>query len=117
METIKQLTLITVLLAGMTNSVKAAIDPNQQIVVAGNNKFALELYGKLESQQGNLFLSPYSISTALAMTCAGARGQTEKQMAETLCFAPVKNEQFHKMFGKIIKQLTIRPQNLSRHNI
>ena len=105
METIKQLTLITVLLAGMTNSVKAAIDPNQQAVVAGNNKFALELYGKLESQQGNLFLSPYSISTALAMTCAGARGQTEKQMAEALCFAPMKNEQFHKVFGEIIKQL------------
>ncbi|MGA2323343.1 MAG: serpin family protein [Sedimentisphaerales bacterium] len=105
METIRQLTLITVLLAGMTNSVKAAIDPNQQTVVAGNNKFAFELYGKLESQQGNLFLSPYSISTALAMTSAGARGQTEKQMAETLCFAPMKNEQFHKIFGEVIGQL------------
>ncbi|MGA2678507.1 MAG: serpin family protein [Sedimentisphaerales bacterium] len=105
MEIIKQLTLITVLLAGMTNSVKADIDPNQQIVVAGNNKFALELYGKLENQQDNLFLSPYSISTALAMTYAGARGQTEKQMAEALCFAPVQNEQFHKVFGEIIKQL------------
>ncbi|MGD0572815.1 MAG: serpin family protein [Sedimentisphaerales bacterium] len=105
MEPIKQLTLIAVLLAGMTNSVEAAIDPNQQTVAAGNNKFALELYGKLESQQGNLFLSPYSISTALAMTYAGAKGQTEKQMAEALCFAPVKNEQFHKTFGEIIKQL------------
>jgi serpin B len=105
METIKQITLITVLLAGMTNSVKAAIDPNQQTVTAGNNKFALELYQKLQSQQGNLFLSPYSISTALAMTSAGARGQTEKQMAQTLCFGPVKNEQFHETFGKIIKQL------------
>ena len=105
METIKQLTLITVLLAGITCSVKAAIDPNQQTIVAGNNKFALELYGKLENQQGNLFLSPYSISTALAMTSAGAIGQTEKQMAETLCFAPMKNEQFHKSFGEIIKQL------------
>jgi serpin B len=105
METIRQITLITVLLAGMTNSVKAAIDPNQQTVVAGNNKFALELYRNLQSREGNLFLSPYSISTALAMTSAGARGQTEKQMAETLCFAPMKNEQFHKAFGKIIKQL------------
>jgi len=113
METIRQITLITALLAGVTNSVKAVIDPNQQTVVAGNNKFALELYGKLENtstslsagQQGNLFLSPYSISTALAMTSAGARGQTEKQMAETLCFAPMKNEQFHKTFGEIIGQL------------
>ena len=105
METIRQLTLITVLLAGMTNSVKAAIDPNQQTVVTGNNKFALELYRKLQSREGNLFLSPYSISTALAIAYAGARGQTEKQMAETLCFPPMKNEQFHKEFGEIIKQL------------
>jgi len=105
MDTINQLTLVAILLAGMTNSVKAAIDSNQQAVVSGNNKFALELYGKLEGQQGNLFLSPYSISTALAMTYAGAKGQTEKQMAEALCFAPMKNEQFHKTFGEIIKQL------------
>ncbi|MGD0551886.1 MAG: serpin family protein [Sedimentisphaerales bacterium] len=105
MDTINQLTLVAVLLASMTNSVKAAIDPNQQTIVSGNNNFALALYGKLENQQGNLFLSPYSISTALAMTYAGARGQTEKQMAEALCFAPAKNEQFHKTFGEIIKQL------------
>ncbi len=106
METIKQLTLVTVLLAGMTNSVKAVIDPNQQTVAAGNNKFALNLYQKLKTNEGNLFLSPYSISTALAMTYAGAKGQTEKQMAETLCFPTTSGgEQFHKSFGEIIKQL------------
>jgi serpin B len=105
MGTIRQITLFTVLLAGITCSAKAAIDPNQQTVVAGNNKFALELYGKLESQQGNLFLSPYSISTALAMTSAGAKDQTEKQMADALCFGPMKSEQFHKSFGEIIRQL------------
>ncbi len=103
METIKQLTLITVLLAGITCSVKAAIDPNQQTVVAGNNKFALELYQNLQSREGNLFLSPYSISTALTMTYAGAKSETEKQMAQTLCLPPI--EQFHKSFGEIIKQL------------
>lgn len=110
MESIKWLTLITIMSASMTNSVKAAIDPNQQNTVSGNNKFALELYGNLEGQQGNLFLSPYSISTALAMTCAGARGQTEKQMAEAFCFAPAKSEQFHKTFGEIIKQLNASGQ-------
>ena len=45
-------------------------------VVEGNNAFALELYAKLSGEEGNLFLSPYSISTALAMTYAGARGET-----------------------------------------
>jgi len=48
-----------------------------------NNDFALELYHQLRSQSGNLFYSPFSISQALAMTYAGAKGETEKQMAST----------------------------------
>jgi len=59
---------------------------DEQIVVEGNNKFALELYAKLRGGEGNLFFSPYSISTALAMTYAGARGETAAQMAQTLRF-------------------------------
>jgi serpin B len=80
-------------------------EPNSGAVVEGNNKFALELYQNLQSREGNLFLSPYSISTALAMACAGAREQTEKQMAETLCFSSMSSKQFHKEFGEIIRQL------------
>lgn len=53
-------------------------------VVAGNTEFAVDLYGKLRTREGNLFFSPYSISTALAMTLGGARGETGKQMAQTL---------------------------------
>jgi serpin B len=54
--------------------------------VEGNNGFAAELFGALRERQGNLFLSPYSISAALAMTYAGARGETAAQMARTLHF-------------------------------
>jgi len=49
--------------------------------------FAESLYRQLQSQpggSGNLFLSPLSISTALAMTYAGARGETATQMAAAL---------------------------------
>lgn len=53
-----------------------------------NNAFALDLYRSLRSQDGNLVYSPYSISLALAMTYAGARGETESQMAQTLHFLP-----------------------------
>ncbi len=57
---------------------------DKQLVVMGNNEFALELYAKLRGKEGNLFFSPYSISTALAMAYAVARGQTETQMAKVL---------------------------------
>jgi len=52
-------------------------------VVAGNTRFALDLYARLAGQ-GNLFFSPYSISSALAMTYAGARANTETEMAAVL---------------------------------
>jgi serine protease inhibitor len=116
-----------VIIAGIISTVLCAavscmaIEPNQPKaltdsgirqsspqVVEGNNKFAIELYQKLQCQQGNLFLSPYSISTALAMTYAGARGRTAEQMEKTLNF-PV-DEQFHKTFGEIIKQLNASGQ-------
>ena len=51
----------------------------------GGNQFAFDLYGWLAGD-GNLFFSPYSISTALAMTPAGARGNTEHEMATVLHF-------------------------------
>jgi len=51
-------------------------------VVQGNTEFALDLYGQLREAEGNLFFSPYSISTALAITYAGARRNTELQMAQ-----------------------------------
>jgi len=70
-------------------------------LVEGNQAFALDLYHYLASQeQGNLFLSPHSISVALAMTYAGARGETESQMAETLHFM-LSQEQLHPAFNKL----------------
>ncbi|MBI4304565.1 MAG: serpin family protein [Chloroflexi bacterium] len=54
--------------------------------VDGNSIFAFNLYQVLRETDGNLFYSPHSISVALAMTYAGARGDTLKQMADTLHF-------------------------------
>ena len=62
------------------------MEGDQRAVVAGNTEFALDLYARLRTEEGNLFISPYSISTALAMTYAGARGETERQMADVLHF-------------------------------
>jgi len=53
-------------------------------LVDGNSEFAFDLYQALKKEDGNIFYSPYSISLALAMTYGGARGETAKQMADTL---------------------------------
>lgn len=55
-------------------------------LVDGNTVFALHLYGSFSNDDGNLLFSPYSISQALAMTYAGANGETATQMADTLHF-------------------------------
>ena len=75
-----------------------------QTLVEGNTAFALDLYGQLKADPGNLFFSPYSISTALAMTYAGARGQTEAQMAKALHFTGDRRS-FHAAFGQLQRQL------------
>ncbi len=111
---------------------RARLSPeaSRQMVVEGNSKFALALFAELRAKEGNLFFSPYSISTALAMTYAGAQGRTEAQMSKVLCFptalrdvgrdpnkGPIAlksterawtKERFHSQFGAIIKDLNAR---------
>ena len=79
-------------------------DSDLSTAVAGNTAFALDLYGKLRSQEGNLFFSPYSISTALAMTYGGARGETEKQMAHALHF-DLPQDRLHSAFTALEENL------------
>ena len=67
-------------------------------VAKGNTAFALDLYRELKDAGDNLFFSPYSISAALAMTYAGARGNTATQMAEVLHFN-LKQEKLHAAFA------------------
>jgi len=52
-------------------------------VIAGSNRFAVNLYQQLANED-NLFFSPLSISLALGMTYAGAAGETAAQMADVL---------------------------------
>jgi serpin B len=70
-------------------------------LVAGNTAFGMNLYGELKSEEGNLFLSPFSISTALGMCAAGARGKTLEEMEKVLHLPA----DAHTGFGAVIKSL------------
>jgi len=76
-------------------------------LVQGNSAFAFDLYQKLKDREGSLFYSPHSISLALAMTYAGARGETERQMADTLHFT-LPQERLHPAFNGLSWELARR---------
>jgi serpin B len=75
--------------------------------VNSNNIFALNLYQKIKDSSSNIFYSPYSISSALAMVYAGARGETAQQMSEALHFA-LPNAVFHTAMYSIQQDLEKR---------
>jgi serpin B len=95
---------VVMVLITLVSSVSSADRPPEQTVVEGNTAFALELYRALRKDDGNLFLSPYSISTAFAMTYGGARGDTALQMAETLHFC-LDQKQLHQAFARLRSEL------------
>lgn len=76
-------------------------------LVDGNTDFAFALYQVLRDTSGNLFYSPHSISLALAMTYAGARGDTEGQMADTLHLI-LPQDRLHPVFNRLDLELASR---------
>lgn len=87
-----------------TEEVPAPSGAPDTTLIQGNNQFALELYSYIRSDDQNVFFSPYSISAALAMTYAGARGESEKQMSKVLHFeADQKN--FHPKYHGLLQYI------------
>ena len=77
------------------------------LLSAANTKFALDLYKHDMSSAGkNIFISPLSISVALAMTYLGARGHTKDQMREVLHFTHVEEDHLHLAFSDILAALS-----------
>jgi serpin B len=83
---------------------KPSAHADRTAVTEGNNVFAVALYGRLRHQNGNLFFSPESISTALAMAYAGARGSTASEMAKTLHFT-LPPDKLHPAMGALLRDL------------
>ncbi len=87
-------------------------------LVKANNAFALDIFKKMAGAD-NLFISPFSISSVLAMTFAGASADTESEMSKTMHW-PANTENFHKAYGSLnaklqkdakIKEFTINLAN------
>lgn len=86
-------------------------DPGAQAdaatVAACNNAFGLELFRALKTDaaaEDNLVCSPYSLSAVLAMTFAGASGETEREMARVLHF-DLPQERLHPAFNALDRRL------------
>ena len=73
----------------------------------GNTQFAIDLYKQVKNTGGNkdnIFFSPFSISTAMAMAYAGARGRTRKEIAKVLHFN-MSDEDLHERFAHLQQDL------------
>jgi serpin B len=87
----------------------AVTQNDMKTLAEGNSAFAFNLYQALKETDGNLFYSPYSISEALAMTYGGARGETEKKMAQVLQYL-LPQTQLHPAFNALDIELAKRGQ-------
>jgi serpin B len=88
--------LLLVLLLGSISSQAADFD----LAARATNQLGIELQRKLATKGENLCISPYSIQSALAMTFAGAAGETRAEMARVLHF-PNKGETIHSSFASL----------------
>ena len=99
------LSLHLLILSGVLQG-SESISPEARSLVDGNTRFALDLYRDLAStdSEANLFISPWSLSTALGMAWAGAVGETADEMAQALNF-PFGQSTTHPLFGELIGNL------------
>lgn len=86
------------------NSPQPANATDLSALVSGDNAFAFDLFRHISADPGNLVFSPYSISIALAMTYAGAGGDTALQMAQAMHFT-LAQDQLHPAFNQLALEL------------
>ncbi len=94
-------TLSTIIIALLYFNIGVAQDFSKQ--VEKNNQFTFDLFNYIEAGNENLFISPFSVSSALAMTYEGAKEKTRKEMGKVLRF-PDNNEQINQSFKDIISR-------------
>lgn len=77
-----------------------------QLLASGISKFAMELYKQqMKRSDGNMFLSPLSISVVLSMAYIGARGKTAAQLKKAMFFDDLEDSKIHQAFADINRYL------------
>jgi len=118
--TILGIILLSIFLIGCTDSPVVVDDSHAtsegvQGVIDANNQFAFDLYSEFKKEEeGNIFFSPYSISTALAMTYEGARGETAEEMQSVFYF-PEDDMDRMSSFAKLYNQINKKDKGYKLH--
>jgi len=72
-------------------------------ISTGLNDFGFRLLSTLANgSAGNVIISPYSVSIALAMTYNGAAGDTKAEMARTLALSGMSDKQINRNYLRMI---------------
>ena len=88
--------------------VQVSLTANQKSLVSSNNAFGFDMFrtiNKSENTDKNVFISPLSISLALAMTYNGANGDTKTEMQNTLRFPDLSADEINGYFQKLTNTL------------
>jgi serpin B len=109
---------VLILLLGINHREANAMDATDPVatLVQGNSAFALDLYAHLREGDGNRFVSPFSISTALAVAYVGAQEETALQIAKALRFKlppPELHPAFHKLIA-LLHGRNVSPADTAR---
>lgn len=86
---------------------KPTIGPIDSDVSMANTRFGFDLFSEIwkSEQNQNIFISPFSVSTALTMTLNGASGETEQAMTDTLQLQDIANDAINSSYYQLLNAL------------
>ena len=102
------------LLLAVACGLGAQVETDVERLVQGNNQFTVAFYRELSTSPGNIVVSPFNLSTTLAMAYLGARGTTAQQMEAVLHYGADTPDELSAAFGNLLGRL--QAENLKLAN-
>lgn len=81
-----------------------AITSDEKEIISSSNDFSMNIFARInkDHETENMFISPFSISTALSMTLNGASGNTQQEMIETLSLSGLSESQINDAYKSLV---------------